>query len=135
MLARDRTIETKARLLVAAPEGDFHELGILSAHVLCSFMGIRSLFLGANSPKSEITDTAIRFRATHLLLGTTISRKEGAKEDLPSLIHFMDRNLPKHIALWIGGRNSSDFRAQPERSFYRFESMADLEKMARALIK
>ena len=72
------------RLVLAGQEGDFHELGLLIALVLASHFGIKPLFLGANVPKRELCETCIKFKATHLLLSSTLSKKEGAKEEILS---------------------------------------------------
>ena len=130
---RMRAPRLAARFLVAAPEGDYHELGILIAHVLASALGARSLYLGPNTPKNELSETAVRFRATHILIGSTVSGKEGAREDLPSYVHFLDRNLPPKVSLWIGGRNARDFRAELGRNLTVLSSMDMLEEQLRAL--
>lgn len=119
---------SSSRVLLASPEGDFHEIGILMAHLLVSLHGIRSLFLGPNTPKNELAETALRFGATHVILGSTISRKEGAKEDLATYVHFLNKHLPEQVALWIGGRNSRGFQAQLSRSHKFFKSLEDLEQ-------
>jgi len=119
--------KAKSRLLIAAPEGDFHELGILVAHAMAGSHGLRSLYLGPNSPKKELCETALRFRATNVLIGSTISRKEGAKEELYSYIHFLSQHLPKSVVLWIGGRNSSSFQAELGRKCKTFSSLLELE--------
>ena len=58
----------------------------------------------------------------------SISKKEGAKEELPALVHFIDRNLPKNISLWLGGRNIFGFMAEIHRPLKCFFSLEELEK-------
>lgn len=116
------------RLIIAAPEGDYHELGILSAHVLAAHYRVRSLYLGPNTPKNELAETALRYGATHLILGSTLSRAEGAKEDLYTLLHHLDRHLPQGLTLWLGGRHGTEFRGQLERKFAVFSSLHSLEE-------
>lgn len=123
------------RILVASPEGDFHETGILVAHLMASLSGVHSLFLGANTPKNELAETAVHFGATHVVLGSTVSRKEGAKQDLASFVHFLDKNLPPHTALWIGGRNTLGFEIQLARSHAIFRSLEELEKSIEGLLR
>ncbi len=93
------------RFVIAAPEGDFHELGILIAHAMVAHAGIKSIYLGANTPKKDLCEAALRFGATHVLVGSTVSQKEGAKEDVYSYFHFLDRHLKRDISIWLGGRN------------------------------
>lgn len=119
---------SSSRFVMATPEGDFHEIGILVAHLMMSLNKVRSLFLGPNSPKKELCETALRFGATHVLIGSTISRKEGACEDLATFVHFLDKNLPAKTALWIGGRNAYGFEAQLNRPHKIFKSLEDLRQ-------
>jgi methanogenic corrinoid protein MtbC1 len=117
----------KARVVIAAPEGDYHEIGILAAHTLAAAHGVRSLYVGANSPRGDLAETVLRYGATHLLLGSTVSRREGAKEDLHALLSFLDRQLPPSLALWIGGRNAAQFRASLARPLAIFGSLLELD--------
>lgn len=120
--------QSKKRFLVASPEGDFHELGILIAHTMIAVAGFKSLYLGPNTPKKDLCETALRFGATHLLLGSTISRKEGAKEDFFSYLHFADQNLSDDIEIWIGGRNSGNLPADFNRKLLSFSSLTEFEQ-------
>src|SRR5690606_41128238 len=58
---------------------------------------------GANMPKRELSETCLRFEASHLLLASTATRKQGAKEDLLEVVSFLDRNLPRETAFWLAG--------------------------------
>lgn len=119
---------SKKRFLVASPEGDHHELGILIAHTMIAVAGLKSLYLGPNTPKKDLCETALRFGATHLLLGSTVSRKEGAKEDFLSYLHFADQNLSEDIEFWIGGRNSGNLPAVFDRKLIAFSSLSEFEQ-------
>lgn len=117
----------KSRFVVASPEGDFHELGILIAHTMLAHAGFPSLYLGPNTPKRDLCETALRFGATHLLVGSTVSRKEGAREDLYSFLHFLDQHLAKDIEIWLGGRNASMPPEQVKRRMLGFSSLLEFE--------
>lgn len=118
---------TDRRFVIAAPEGDYHELGILLAHALVCQAGYRSLYLGPNSPKAEICETALQFGATHVVLGATVARAEGAQEALPSFLHFLDAHLPSKVTLWIGGREGARFHAHLARRHAVFSSIRELD--------
>jgi methanogenic corrinoid protein MtbC1 len=120
-----------ARFVVAAPEGDFHELGILIAHAMLAHSGFPSLYLGPNTPKKDLGETIHRFGATHVLLGSTVSRKEGAKEDLYTFLHFLDRHLSRETSIWLGGRNAANPFGEVQRSVVRFSSLGQFEKALR----
>ena len=86
--------KSKIKIVIASPEGDFHELGILGAHAIANQLKVCSIFIGPNTPKDQLCETASRFGATHVILGSTVSKNEGAKEDFYSVVHFLDKNLP-----------------------------------------
>ena len=130
---KDRHRETKAKFVVTTPEKDFHEIGILVAQLILVEHGFRSLYLGPNSPKEDLCETALRYGATHLLIGSTVSKKEGAKEDLYSYVHFLDKHLPPTVQIWLGGKNVSGFSPQMKRSCFPFVSMTEFEDQLKVL--
>jgi MerR family transcriptional regulator, light-induced transcriptional regulator len=106
-LSVSKTKRENLKLVVAAPEGDFHELGILSAHAIANVLKAQSLYLGPNTPKKDLCETATRFAATHILIAATVTKKEGARDDFFSYVHFLDQNLPDDVTFWLAGRASS----------------------------
>ena len=116
----------KVRVVLAAPEGDFHEIGLLIASALLSLQGYRQLYLGPNVPKADLCEAGLRFKATHVLLATTISAGAGAKDDLYKYIHFLDRNLDPNIALIIGGRNVKSHSMQLAREYHSLSTFSHL---------
>ena len=113
-------------VVIAAPEGDFHDLGILLAHVLLNSIGVNSLYLGPNSPKNELCETVIRFGATHVFLASTMSRREGAKDDIFSYLHYVDQHLPPTIDMWVGGRNFEKLKFDLKRNLTFFKTLQEL---------
>lgn len=114
------------RFVVAAPEGDIHEMGILIAHAMVVYSGFKSLYLGPNSPKKDLCETAHRYGASNILIGSTVSRREGAKEDFLSYFHFLDRNLNRNISVWTGGRNIIAIPIKARRDVLNFPTLVDL---------
>jgi DNA-binding transcriptional MerR regulator len=119
--------KSKVRLVLATPEGDFHELGILIAAVLASLAGAAVLYLGPSMPAKDLCDTCLRFNATHLLLSATVSKQEGAKSDLLQIVSFLDRQLAFKTTLWLAGRASTDLTIELERPFSVLNSFRALE--------
>jgi MerR family transcriptional regulator, light-induced transcriptional regulator len=124
-LCRPGKQKSETRLVLASPEGDFHDLGILVAHAMAMNLGLRSLFLGANSPKKDLCETAVRFGATHVVVSSTISRKEGAQEDLAAVVHFLHAHLPRKAAIWLGGRNAAGLQLEIPRQHQVFSSLKE----------
>lgn len=122
-----KKLTRSSRFVVATPEGDFHELGILVAHAIISNSGYKSLYLGPNAPKKDLCETALRFGASHILIGSTVSKPEGAKEDLLTYIHFLDNHLGREVSLWLGGRNSLNRAPGTDRKIKNFYSLKELD--------
>lgn len=121
--------------VIATPDGDYHELGILIAHSILSVHGINSLFLGPNTPKKELCETAIRFGCSHILLASTVNRKSGAHEDIFSYLHYLNQHLPKDINLWLGGRNIETANLNTNRSWLMLNSLQQLNLEIKSLIQ
>lgn len=124
-----------ARLVFAAPEGDLHEIGLLIAATMASLSRIPNLYIGVNTPKNNICDVCLRFKATHLILTSTVSKAEGAKEDLLSFINFLDRHLPQAVTIWLGGRNSMKHSLKLGRPFEVISSLHEQNEMFEKLRK
>lgn len=124
-----------ARIVFAAPEGDLHEIGLLIAATLASLSRIPNLYIGVNTPKNNICDVCLRFKATHLILTSTVSKAEGAREDLLTFINFLDRHLPQPITIWLGGRNSMKHSLNLRRPFEVIYSLHEQNEMFEELRK
>lgn len=124
-----RPQKNKQLVITATPEGDFHELGALIADTLLSLNGINSIYLGPHVPKADLCETVIRCEATHLLVASTASPEEGAKDDALTLINFLDRHLPKKCTLWLGGKNVSSLTVSLKREFKIIQSMEELNSL------
>lgn len=107
--------KSKNRFVFATPEGDLHDLGLLIASTLTSIQKIENLYLGPHLPKKDLAETCLRFKASHLLLVTTVSESEGAKENILSYLNFLDRHLPKRMKIWIAGRNTKNLILKSSR--------------------
>lgn len=116
------------RLVLATPEGDIHEIGLLIASTLASIHGISALYLGPNTPKAEVCDACLRFKATHLLVSSTVSNESGAREDLMSFVNFLDRHLSPNITLWLGGRFGRMNSFHLKRDFHSFKSLEEFDE-------
>ncbi len=132
--SRRKNPKTKS-VIVATPEGDFHEIGILIAHVILSSYGVTSLFLGINTPKQDLCETAVRFGATHILVGSTIGQSEGAEEDVFSYIDYLDQNIPQSVCFWFGGRSFEKSNLNLDREFKYFSDLTELPSALQAVSK
>lgn len=120
------------KFIVASPEGDHHDIGLMLASTLISNAGKKGYYLGPNMPKQELAHTSIRLGATHLVIASTLSKAEGAVDDLLNYLHFLDHHLPKKIKFIIAGRNSAHLNTSlPNRKIYLVKDFNEFETIIR----
>jgi methanogenic corrinoid protein MtbC1 len=118
------------RYVISSPEGDHHDIGLIIASTLIANAGKKGYYLGPNMPKQELAHTCMRLNATHIVIASTLSKAEGAKDDLLNYLEFLDHHLPKKIDFLIAGRNSAHLNLTLRqrnvyliRDFHEFESL------------
>lgn len=127
--------EIRPRILFAAPEGDFHDIGILIASNIASELKANTLFLGPHMPKSELAAVCIRYKATHLLLSSMTGPQDGAKDDYLNYLNFLDRNLDPRITLWLAGKNTQRYSISLNRPFKIIDSFVAFENEVKRCLK
>ncbi|HEX7675921.1 MAG TPA: MerR family transcriptional regulator [Bdellovibrio sp.] len=125
--------KSQSRLVMTTPEGDLHDMGISFASSLSRLKGLQTLFLGPSTPKKDLSETCLRYKATHLLISSTVSQKEGAKESLFSYVNFLDRNLPVKMAFLLAGRNAAQLDLNLDRDVTIFSSMGEFQSYLKNL--
>lgn len=91
------------RVVLATPEDDLHEFGILMAATLLSHHGIPSHLLGANLPAEALALAARAVRADIIVLGNAPVPEEERRIDFGTYLERLHEGLPKATAVWIGG--------------------------------
>lgn len=123
------------RIIFAAPEGDYHDMGIAIGFYIAGSLGANTLFLGAHMPKTELAAVCVRYKATHLVLSSTSDRKDGAKDQYLKYLNFLDRNLNTKVTLWLAGRNSQKYKVSLKRPFRFIESFDAFEEEVRTEVR
>lgn len=98
-----KTTPRGTRFVLATPEGDHHELGLLAAHLLIRSHGKTSLYLGANTPASEVSETALRFNASHILVVSTVGKQAGAAQETLTYLSDLRRQMGQTTKLFVAG--------------------------------
>ena len=93
----------KIHFVLATPEGDYHEIGLLLAHLLIRSYGFTSLFLGPHTPARDLSETALRFSASHVLIVSTISKKGGAGQELLSYVSEVQKGIGSRLQILVAG--------------------------------
>jgi MerR family transcriptional regulator, light-induced transcriptional regulator len=125
---KSREKQSAERFVLATPEGDFHEIGLLLAHLLIRTKGCTSLYLGPNSPHQDLAETALRFNASHVLIVSTLEKKSGAKQELLTYISEVRKKVGSHPKLLVAGNQiplASDTSATNFITLQSFKSLED----------
>jgi DNA-binding transcriptional MerR regulator len=91
------------RIVFAAPPGEVHELGLLSAAVLAAWTGCDTVYLGANLPAAHVAHAIKVSKASGLILASTMSDANPA--DVKAFMR-----LPAHVSIWTGGAQAGALR-------------------------
>ena len=119
-------LDKNYKFIFATPEGDMHDLGLLVSCCLASQYKLDNLYLGAHLPKKDLAETCLQSGCTHLVLVSTISKNEGAREDFLTYLNFIDRNVPKKIKILIGGRSTSHLIINSKRNIKVIPSLNEM---------
>jgi DNA-binding transcriptional MerR regulator/methylmalonyl-CoA mutase cobalamin-binding subunit len=94
--------EALPRVVLAAPSGERHELGLLSAAVIAAAEGFGVVYLGPDLPAADIWHAASRADARIVIVSLTTP---GAvtRAELRALAQ-----RPAGVALWVGGPAAAD---------------------------
>jgi DNA-binding transcriptional MerR regulator len=89
-------------VIIAAPEGELHEFGIMIAALLCKFYGIKFYYLGPDLPAESLLECAKQIKAKTIILG--ISRNMESKHPA-SVNKYLDTiwNELSDTKLIVGG--------------------------------
>lgn len=117
----------KYRFVLATPEGDYHEIGLLLAHLLIRSSGFTSLYLGPNTPARDLAETALRFEATHLLVVSTVSKKNGARQELLSFVSDLQNKIGSQTQIMLAGSQVPHMSREENTNLVNIENFDELE--------
>ena len=90
------------RVVVACPEGEYHEIGAQAATYLAAARGCHVYYLGPNLPLADLEALSERVRPDLILLSLTETKPEEAAHHL---LHGL-RTLSQHWPVAIGGQGA-----------------------------
>jgi hypothetical protein len=90
------------KLVLATPEGNLHELGLLMANVYCRHFRIQSHYFGMNLPAQPLAQAIDSIEAEYLILGSTFSDK-WQERDLINYLQKLDVFLNRKIKVYLSG--------------------------------
>lgn len=97
------TSTNTARVVLATPEDDLHEFGILMAATLLAHHGISGHLLGSNLPAEPLALAAKAIKADIIILGNSPVPEAERKVGFGTYLEILHKQLPKSTEVWIGG--------------------------------
>jgi DNA-binding transcriptional MerR regulator len=114
--------------VIATPEGEFHEIGILSAALLCVQYGHQFILLGPNIPAESLKETVNALKAKYILLGIT---RDDLKMNytIHQFLNELRHDLHSDSKIIFGGVISQSLKSElsKQRISY-FQSMIDFDE-------
>ena len=110
---KDRIAVAQPRILLSAPAGERHTLGLLMAGAVLTAHGELPLYLPADLPVSEIVAAAIHYKVA--VVGVSASINFPPKLLISSLRELRNE-LPPSIQLWAGGAGIARMPKLPEQT-------------------
>lgn len=95
LLRMARPGSTSPAIVASTPSGELHEFGAMLAGVTASTAGARVIYLGPNTPASDLAFAATGANARAVLVSLIAVS--------PSCLTEIRRLVPKNIAVWAGG--------------------------------
>ena len=102
-------------ILIAGPEGELHEIGILSSALLCMHYGIKFIYLGANLPAVSLVEAANALKPRAILLGTV---KKSVAEENDFVLEYLNKlatGIHVKSEIWMGGNLKPVERTELEK--------------------
>lgn len=112
-------------ILIATPEGELHEIGILASALLCVHYGIKFIFLGANLPAASLAEAANALKPRAILLGTIKGHEIDGRNTLQDYLNQLISDLHVKAEVWVGGNLKPYVRAELEKRKIPFFSSLD----------
>ena len=106
----------KSSIILAAPEGEMHEIGLLAACLLCVQYRVPFLFLGKDLPAQALSEAAVQLSPKAILLGVTKGHELSETLTLQQFVADLKTQIPEATTIMIGGNIKPYVRTELERS-------------------
>jgi methanogenic corrinoid protein MtbC1 len=115
-------------VLVSAPEGEMHEIGLMGASLLLVHHGIRFIYLGANLPSKSLAEAANALKPKAILLGISKGHELNDKQTLEGYLNEFIPDLQTNTEIWVGGNLKPYIRTELEkRRIHYFSSLESFD--------
>lgn len=90
-------------ILLAAPEGELHEIGLMAACLLCIEYNVQFVFLGKDMPADAMAETINQLRPTSVLFGVTKGHEITEQFTLQDYLRRLKSLMTVNVPLVVGG--------------------------------
>lgn len=90
-------------VILAAPEGELHEIGLLAACMLCTEYKVKFLFLGKDLPADALAETVNQMQPEFVLLGVTKGHELTPQLTLSQYLADLRQKVGPKVKLAVGG--------------------------------
>jgi DNA-binding transcriptional MerR regulator len=97
--------DLKKGFVMACPEQEFHELGLLFANYMIRSRGFHTMYIGANVPVRDMLLILSESGIRNLFLSIIV---QPAQADLPDYLNELAGQLPDGVRLFLNGRQVQD---------------------------
>lgn len=124
------------QFILATPEDDLHEFGILMSATLLSHYGIRTHLLGANLPAEPLAVAVKAVRGKIVILGNSPVPENERQISFENYLRELHRLLPKDVSIWIGGQGKLPHlrSVMPGREHRFVASLGELDTLIERLV-
>lgn len=109
--------------MLATPENEHHEFGIMISALLCASLNLKFYYLGSNLPAEALLDAAKGINCDLIILGTT-SSYGNQQNSLDEYLQYCLDHMDKKCKLWLGG--SADFNLPQFQKHKKFKFISSL---------
>ncbi len=96
-------------IIIATPEGELHEMGILASALLCVHYGIRFIYLGANLRAESLAEATNALKPKAILLGTIRNL------EVQDYLNKLTTGMHVSTEIWMGGLLNAHERTELEK--------------------
>ncbi len=120
-------------VLLATPENDHHEFGILLAALLCIQNKINFFYIGPNMPALSLTEATKSINGTHIIIGTTPTTAKPGSNLINDYLDTLLQNNSEDCHIVLGGVGYFNHTKYSELK--QFSYLPTLENLDRYLSK
>lgn len=91
------------KIILATPEGELHEFGIMISALLASHYQLEFVYLGPNMPSEALSVSSEQINADIVLVGVSSMFQTKNTDFLENYFNAVREKMSKNSELWIGG--------------------------------